>query len=180
MTAYKTNKKQDGFSLIEIMLYVAITTILLLMISSIVINTMNARKHLRASEAIQHNARFMMNFMTNRIHNATVVDVVSPSPEQIIFYTSTSTRFSFTEEGGNLLFRQSENTGAGFPLQASVTPLQVNSNDAVVSNFLLVASDDNFGHPNRGISIDFTLTTGSLGDMYIYQRADFKTLISVR
>lgn len=176
----KPDKKQGGFSLIEIMLYVSITTMLLLVISSIVINTMNARKHLRASEAIQHNARFMMNFLTNRIHNATVVDVVSPSPEQIIFYTSTSTRFSFTEEGGNLLFRQSANTGAGFPPQSSVTPTQVNSGDAVVSNFVLTASDDNFGQANRGVSIGFTLTTGSLGDMYVYQQADFKTLISVR
>lgn len=173
-------KKTKGFTLIEVMAYIVITALLLVMVSATVMSTMNARKHLRASEAIQHNARFILNFIANRVHNVSVVDVVSPAPEQILFYTSTSTRFSFTEEGANLLYRVAQDPGGGFPPQASSTPLQVNSGDALVSNFSLTASDDNHGNINRGILVYFTLTTGTSADPFAYKQQNFSSLITVR
>ena len=172
--------KNKGFTLIEVMAYIVITALLLVAVSATVMSTMNARKHLRASEAIQHNARFILNFIANRVHNVSVVDVVSPAPEQILFYTSTSTRFSFTEESGNLLYRININTGGVWPLQASSTPLQVNSGDALLSNFVLTATDDNHGNLNRGILVNFTLTTGNPANAFSYKQEIFNTFISVR
>ncbi len=173
-------KKQLGFTFLETILYISIATVLLTVISSVIINTVNAKKHLQASEAIQHNARFILNFMANRIHNVKVIDVVTPAPEKIIFYTSTSTRFSFTVENGNLFYREGLNSGAGFPPQASSTPLQVNSGDATVSGLDLTAASDAFGNVNRGVNVSFTLTTGNPADAYSYKQENFKTLINVR
>lgn len=175
-----SQKNQPGFTFMETILYIAITAILLTVVSSVVINTTNAKKSLQASEAVQHNARFILNFMANRIHNVDVIDVVSPAPEKIFFYTATSTRFSFTVENNNLLYRQGINLGQGFPPQASSTPLQVNSGDATVSNFDLTAASDAFGNINRGVNISFTLTTGNPADRYSYKQENFNTLIDVR
>jgi len=173
-------KNNQGFTLVEIIVYIIITIMLMTAVGSLVINTFNARRQLQASEAIQHNARFIMNFMSNRIHNVSIIDDVSPAAEQILFYTSTSTRFSFTVENGNLLYREGKDTGSGFPPQASSTPLQVNSLDVAVDNLVLSATDDNFGNTNQAVSISFTLTTGNPANSYSYRREVFTTLVSIR
>ncbi len=173
-------KNTKGFTLIEILIYLFITAMLLLAIASLIVNTFNARKQLKASDLLNHNAIFINNYLSNRIHNVDLIDDVSPDPEQIIFYTSTSTRFSIAVENDDFVYRETEYTEGGFPEQSSADPIILNSAEVKASSFVLTAMADNYGTGNKGVNISFTLTIGMATYPYSYIGRDFNTFISIR
>lgn len=173
-------KNQQGFTLIEIITYLFIASMLILTISSMMMSIFNARKQLQASNFIHHNARFIINFLSNRIHNVDLIDDVSPAPENFHFYQLPDIRFSVDLEGKDLIYRQVQDSGSGFPDQSSATPMALNSEPVTVSDLNISLIDDSFGNSNKGIKIDFTLTVGSPGDVNGYLQKPFSTFLSVR
>lgn len=176
----KLKNNQRGFTFIEIITYLFITTILLLIISSMVMSIFNARKQLQASHAIHHNARFIINFLSNRIHNVDLITDVSPSSEDFHFYQLPSIRFSIDVEGDDLIYRKVDDTGSGFPDQSTAMPITLNSAPVTVSNLNIVSVSDAFGNENRGVNIAFVLTVGSPGDVHGYLQRSFSTFLSIR
>jgi len=169
-----------GFSFIEILTYIFITTTLLVVIGSLVFNNFNAQKQLKSSNIIQHNMRFITHFISNRIHNVESIEDVNPAPEQILFYTSSTTRFSLGVESDNLTYRETEDLGGGFPEQSTANPIILNSNDTRVSNLVLTPMSDNYGKINQGVNINFDLTIGDITDTYGYVEQNLNTFISIR
>lgn len=176
----KNNKSQQGFTLIEILTYLFITATLLLIISSMVMSIFNARKQLQASHIINYNARFIINFLSNRIHNVDLISDVSPEPEEFHFYELPDIRFSIDTEDEDLIYRQVQDTGSGFPDQSTATPLRLNSNLVAVSDLDILSISDAHGNPDKGIKIDFVLTVGSPGDEHGYLQKAFSTFLSIR
>jgi len=173
-------KNQEGFTLVEVITYLFITAMLLLIISSMLMSIFNARKQLQVSHAIHHNARFIINFLSNRIHNVDLIDDVSPASEGFHFYQLPDIRFSIDIEGDDLIYRQVQDTGAGFPDQSTATPLALNSDRVAVSNLNISSISDAHGNINKGINIDFILTVGSPGDVHGYLQKSFSTFLSIR
>jgi len=172
--------KEGGFTFIETITYLFIMSMLLLIISSMLMSIFNARKQLQASHAVQHNARFVINFLSNRIHNVDLITDVSPASEAWHFYQMPDIRFSIDVEGDDLIYRQVQDIGSGFPDQSTANPLALNSNKVVVSNLNIYSISDAHGNLNKGIKIDFVLTVGAPGNNYGYLQKSFSTFLSIR
>ena len=176
----KIDFQQEGFTLIEIITYLFITAMLLIIISSMVMTIFNARKQLQASHEIHHNARFIINFLSNRIHNVDLIADVSPAVEDFHFYQLPDIRFSIDTEGDDLIYRQVQNTGLGFPEQSTARPVALNSERVAVSGLVISSIADAHGNPNKGVNITFVLTVGSPGDVHGYSEKSFSTFLSIR
>lgn len=174
----KNNK--IGFTLIETLIYIVIAAALLGVISSLVLNIFNARKHLMVSNLVQENARFIFNTLNTEIHQTTSIEDVVPALETYHFYQGVTERFSLTNENGDLLYRQTEDEGSGFPAQSTAVPVMLNSEKIEVSNFTLQALDSQDGVLRQGVLVDFTLTVGQPEDTYGFATADYSTFLSLR
>ena len=181
MQRYITKKNNgSGFTLVETLVYIFITAILLIVISGLVMNVLNIRKKIRASNEVQNSARYMINFISSHIHNVDLIDDVSPDPDNLHFYKMPDTRFSLILESGNLVYRETEDTGSGFPDQSTATPIILNTNQITVDTFSLTPIEDSEGNANQGTLINFILTTGSIDDLHGYSSQIFNTFISIR
>ena len=173
-------QNKDGFTLIEIIIYLFITAMLLTTISGLVMSNFNARKQLRSANLVNHDARFIINYLTNRIHNVEMIDDVRPDTYQILFYSSDTIRFSLSIESGNLVYRETEDAGSGFPEQSTVNPVILNSSNLIVSDLILTPIADNQGNTNQGVILNFTITTNNTEGSHGYVQQNFNTFITIR
>jgi Tfp pilus assembly protein PilE len=171
---------QKGFNLIEVIIYIFITAVLMITISGLVMTVIFTRRYIESSNSVFQNARFMVNFLTNQIHNVDRIDDVTPDPSQLYFYQLPDTRFSLIIDNNNLIFQETHDEGSGFPDQDTAAPLVLNSSDITVASFTLDALDDGYGNTNQGAIIKFTLIRGNPSDHYGYIEKDFQTFISIR
>ncbi|RJQ34019.1 hypothetical protein C4566_02730 [Candidatus Parcubacteria bacterium] len=176
----KIKTKQHGFTLVETLTYIFIMSMLIAILSNMILNIFNTRKILVASYRVHDNARFIVNFLNNRIHNVDVIDDVSPEPETVYFYQLPDKRFSLVVENDKLVYRETEDTGGGFPDQDTATAVFLNSSDVRVEDFYLTPMSDDSGNSNQGVRISFTLSIGSPGDRYGHLQKTFNTFISLR
>ncbi len=177
----KTKKvNQRGFTLVETLTYLFIASMLLIILSSLVMNIFQLKRQMQSSYLVNNNARFIVNFLLNRVHNVDIIEDVSPLPETFYFYQMPSVRFSLNLEDGNLIYREVYNTGSGFPDQSTAEALQINADEIVVSNFELTTVADAHGNTPKGINISFTLTAGNSDYPYGYVSKPFNTFISIR
>ena len=143
-------------------------------------NIFNIKRQFEASYLIQNNARFISNFLMNRIHNVDSFTDVSPEPEEFHFFEWPDLSFSIDIEDNDLVYREVYDTGSGFPDPSTATPMVLNSNKVVVSNLIMTPVSDAYGNINQGINISFTLTTGNSSYKHGYIQKTFNTFVSIR
>lgn len=178
MKILKTNK--EGFTLVEIIIYLFISTILMITISKLVLGVFNARRHFIAINEVNHDARFIVHYLTNRLHNVDTIVNANPAPEEFHFYQLPDIRFSVELLGDDVVYRQGQDTGSGFPEQSTLDPVVLNNFNITVLNWSLIAVNDYQNISNQGIQINFTLMAGSPSDAFSYYERDFSTFISIR
>ncbi len=171
---------QKGFTMIETLAYLFITSLLLILIISLITNIFNARRQFRVAELADRNARYIMSFVLNKVHNVDLIDQTGTSSSDIYFYDLPDKRFNFSLESGNLVFRLVEDSGTGFPEQSTAITQNLNFNGVEVSNFSLSNLEDNFGRENQGVHFTFTLRVGTSSDRYGFIEEDFSTFFSIR
>jgi len=176
----KNIKNQSGFTFVEVLTYLFIFSMLILIICSLVISIFNARKQLQASNYVYQNARFIVSFLSNRVHNVDWIDDVSPATETLHFYQLPDKRFSIKLDNNNLIYQETQDTGSGYPDQSTADPVMLNNNSIQVTSLLLTPVSDSRGNINQGVKIDFTLSIGGAGDKFGYIVRPFSTFISVR
>jgi Tfp pilus assembly protein PilW len=173
-------KKQNGVSLVETIAYIAITAILLVSIIGLMMNVFNTRKNIESSNSVHHNARFIVNFLSNRIHNVDYINNVDPDPAQLHFYEYPDNRYSLIIEDNDLIWQETKDIGEGFPNQSTAEPILLNSKKVHVSDLILIPISDGHANENRGIKISFTLTFGNINDSFSYTQKTFNTFIGLR
>ena len=171
--------KTEGFTFVESMVYVFVMTVILMTVSNLFMTSFNARKHSVASYSIYNDARFIVNFLNNRVHNVSLIQDEA-LPAEYLFYNLPDTRFDLVVEDNNLLYRETIDEGSGFPDQSSVEPIVLNSRSVRVESFDLTSVFDSEGNPNKGIKIDMVLATGSVNDSFGYKQESFSFFISLR
>lgn len=180
MKIFKNKKiSSDGFTFIETMVYVFVMTIIIMTISSLFLSAFNARKQSVASYLIYNDARFIANYLNNRVHNVGLIQDAS-LPSEYLFYNMSSARFDLILDGTNLLYRETLDEGSGFPEQSTAEAITLNSRSVRVESFDLTAVSDSDGNPNQGIKIDFLLATGQPEDTHAYKEKAFSFFISLR
>src|SRR3989339_236694 len=152
MIKYKKNLNKSGFSLIETLVYIFITAMLLAVISNLLMANFNIRRQLKASNMLYNDARFIIGQLNNRIHSMSDI-----------------TNFSLQVENDNLIYRET-----------SQPDLILNSTQIKVNNLVLTPVNDAQANPNRGLLVNFNLSTGDQSDIYGYLNEDFETFISLR
>ena len=168
-----------GFTFVETMVYVFVMTIILMTISSLLLSAFNARKQSVASYLIYNDARFIANFLNNRIHNVGLIEDET-LPSEYLFYNLPDTRFDLILDNNNLLYREAIDTGSGFPDQSSAVVTTLNNQSVRVESFDLTAVADGEGNANQGIKIDLLLATGQPSDTFAYKEKAFSFYISLR
>ena len=152
MIKYKQQFNKSGFSLIETLVYIFITAMLLAVISNLLMANFNIRRQLKASNMLYNDARFIIGQLNNRIHSMSDI-----------------TNFSLQVENDNLIYRET-----------SQPDLILNSTQIKVNNLVLTPVNDAQANPNRGLLVNFNLSTGDQSDIYGYLNEDFETFISLR
>ena len=171
----KLKNDQQAFSLVEILVYIFITAMLLVSISSLLLANFNIRKQLKTSDLVYNNARFIINKLNNEIHNVTVFDDLRPNSEQILFYPNTGNSFAFEVENNNLIYKEIEEAGGESSLEYIL-----NSEQVEVQEIIFTPIDDWQTNENKGVFINFTLSTGHPDDVYKYLSENFQTFIAIR
>lgn len=174
MINHQNNPARPGFSLIETLAYIFITAMLLTTISSLLMSNFNIRRQLKTSSLIYNDARFIITQLNNKIHTASAIADLRPNPEQIIFYPTEASEFYFQVENNNLIYREAIGSGPGG------VELILNSTQNRVSDFILTPIADSHGNLNKGILINFTLSTGNAINANGYLSENFQTFISLR
>lgn len=180
MRALKIKKQRAGFSLVETLVYLFITSMLLLMIANLVINIFNSKRLFKSEEVVARNARYIMSFMLNKLHNVSSIDDLGGGSQNIMFYVSPDRRFNLAIENENFVYRETQDTGSGYPDQSTATPYLLNSDNVQVSDITLTPMNDNYGQTKQGVILSFTLTYGSPGDKYGYAQRTYSTFLSIR
>jgi competence protein ComGC len=174
------NKNKKGFTLVETLVYLFITSMLLLMIANLVINIFNSKRMFKSEEVVARNARYIMSFMLNKLHNVGTIDDLGGGSQNIMFYVPPGRRFNLAIENENFVYRETQDTGSGYPDQSTATPHLLNSDNVQVSDITLTPMNDNYGQTNQGIILQFTLTYGVPGNQYGYVQRTYNTFLSIR
>lgn len=169
-----------GFTLVETLVYLFITSMLLLMISSLVINIFNSKRLFKSEEVVARNARYIMSFMLNKLHNVDTIEDLGGGAENIMFYVAPDRRFSIGIEGDDFVYRETRDSGSGYPSQSTATAYLLNSDNVKVSDITLTPMHDNYGQNNQGVLLSFSLTHGVPEDNYSYTQRTYSTFLSIR
>lgn len=175
-----SSTRLTGFTLVETLVYLFITSMLLLMISSLVINIFNSKRLFKSEEIVARNARYIMSFMLNKLHNVNTIEDLGGGVQNIMFYVLPDRRFNLAIESDNFVYRETQDVGSGYPDQSSATPYLLNSDNVQVSDISLTPMHDNYGQTNQGVLLEFTLTYGVPGDRYGYAQRAYSTFLSIR
>lgn len=175
MIKHKPQLNKHGFSLIETLVYIFITAMLLAVISNLLMSNFNIRRQLKASNLLYNDARFIIGQLNNKLHSVPSMTDVRPDPEQIIFHLYEAGDFSLQVENEDFIYRDLPQVGGDTPVD-----LILNSEQTRVSNLVLTPVNDSQANPDRGILINFNLSTGDQSDIYGYLSEDFETFISLR
>jgi competence protein ComGC len=180
MICLNKKNKRKGFSLIETLVYLFITSMLLLMIASLVINIFNAKRLFKSEEVVARNARYIMSFMLNKLHNVSRIEDLGGGSQNIMFYVSPDRRFNIVIENEDFVYRETQYSGSAYPDQSTAIPYLLNSDNVQVSDIILTPMNDNYGQINQGIILQFTLSYGSPADQYGYAQRTYSTFLSIR
>ena len=163
-------KRTDGFTLVEILVYLVITATLLVIITSTVLNIIIARQQARSHDTIQQSARFMVTFLSDRLHQVRTIEDISPDPALYKFYTvSTTDWFRLTNTAGDLVYQ--EQTGG---------PQTLNNDNVSLANFQMTPTKASSTAPYNGLVLDWTLETGSPVNPYGYASYSYHTFLGIR
>ncbi len=169
-----------GFTLVETLVYLFITSMLLLMISNLVINIFNTKRLFKSEEVVARNARYIMSFMLNKLHNVSTIEDLGGGAQNIMFYVLPDRRFNIGIEGEDFVYRETIDSGSGYPSQSTATPYLLNSDNVKVSDITLTPMNDNYGQSSQGVILSFTLTHGVPEDDYSYTQRSYSTFLSIR
>lgn len=159
--------KQDGYTLVELILYIATISILLTTVSVFFVFTANSRQKARIINEVDHQGTYAMEYITRSIRNADVINSPASGSSATTLslgtdYPSTSPTI-FSLSSGSL--QVEEGGGAASPLTDS---------KVTISGLLF----ENLTKPDTDGSIQVTFTVSYKSDNNLSQTSYQKTFIT--
>lgn len=158
----KVNNRR-GFTLIEMLVYMAILSVLLVVLSQFFGSILNTRRESESFSSVEQDGKYILQRVMYDINRAT--SITSPAGG-----AQGSTLQILTAPSTNYYIRQTNNN---IEVQTNSGPInQLNSNKSVVSNL-------NFARKANSIIISFTLT-GSTSKNSGLEVRNFQTTVGIR
>jgi type II secretory pathway pseudopilin PulG len=134
------NKKRQsgGFSLIEVLTYVVISSLLLAVTFNLLRVMFQINGQLRVAHEAQQNVRLLDNVFMNSAHNTVRIEDLRPSTVGVLFYISDEKRFSLVPSGNRITYFEEEFdqlTNTWLPVGAG--PIPITTSRAVVSDWVV-------------------------------------------
>ena len=150
LNLFKVFKDNKGFTLVEILLYMGIFSILIVVLFQLLSSIFDVQLESQSTSSVTRDSRFILNRFSYDINQAkTIVSPISlGSQNASLQFTKDSTTYTYSLVNGNLTLA---NSSLG-------TTDELNSVNTTVSNLsFLRLSDTN--RDNDTVSISFTLTS---------------------
>jgi prepilin-type N-terminal cleavage/methylation domain-containing protein len=143
--------KKKGFSLIELLIYMAILSSMLVVLTQIFTSIIQARLESEATSGVQQNANYILNRFIYDISRATSIDIPASyggTPSSSLQITINGVIYAYSLNGGSLQI--SNNLGTD----------DLNSNEVTVSNleFTKIGSTIS-GVKNDSVKVNFRLAS---------------------
>ena len=137
----KLIKNQEGFSLVELLVYISITTVTLLILTSFVIDVTKNAARTKITKEVQQNARLLISKITQEVRTATNID---------------GTNSVFDSDHGKLTLIK--NTGpVSFYWQDNEVYYDKDLNVDALSNNKVRVTKLNFQRNNNAITVNLTV-----------------------
>ncbi|OGC51136.1 hypothetical protein A2982_03035 [candidate division WWE3 bacterium RIFCSPLOWO2_01_FULL_39_13] len=153
----KTNMKKTGFTLIEIMLYTALISIVLGAVVMFALNASRARVRSDTQQDVTDNLRYASAKISYEIRNAQSVGLVSPI-EVTLTTNDTARNPTIIRLQGGALYMGYGNTGSC----TSSSPCALTGNNVKVSSFSF-ADETPPDSTSKIITFEITIESASLG-----------------
>mgnify|MGYP001571389013 CR=1 FL=1 len=166
------SKSRQGFSFIEILIYLFISSLLLALLSTMIWNTLRANRTYKAEEAIIQNAQFIMNFSAQQIRPVYSIADIRPDPATARFYTSSSTAqwFTIVKDNNNLMQTFS----------SSSPSTQLNSASVAVTEFILTPIFDDLASSTvEGVRLRLRLSSTNASESVPLLEKTFETYVGI-
>jgi Tfp pilus assembly protein PilW len=175
-TTKKTIDRQSGFTLVELLLYLAITSIMIVVISAFIQAMYEARVKSQTISEVEHQGQLVMNTIGQSLRNAT--GVTTPAANGT---TGTACPTATTANALVLTVRTAANSPTTFDLSSGVLRMKegaaaaVNLTNSKVAVCGLIVDDLTVSGQARSVQVKFTITDSStsLKNEYTYSK-DFE------
>jgi hypothetical protein len=117
-------KNKNGFTLVELLVFIGLFSILLLVLTQMFVNIMEAQLNSQATSGISQDSRYILNRIMYDIHRADSLN--SPSA-----LGASANSLSLRINGNNYIYNQVDDN---LILTANSTDYQLNSFDTIISN----------------------------------------------
>lgn len=141
--------KTKGFSLFEVVVYIAIVAIVMVSVLAIAAESMSSRVKAVAMQQVNYQSQFVMSRMTNDIRAATDIDTADLAVNSLTVTLADGTTHQYAVTAGVLTL--SEN---------SATPVALTGSDVIVTTFTL-ADRTTVGSDVHEVSIELTVENNS-------------------
>jgi type II secretory pathway pseudopilin PulG len=161
-------KNQNGFSIIEMTVYMGILAIMLGVLSTIFASTVNLQLSAESTTSVDQTGQYLLMRLTYDIHNTDTI--VSPNtlgtPTNSLSINTSSTTYTYALNGTNLILSDGTNT------------FQLNNADTKITNFSVTRLGDVSSHKNS-LQISFTVTSEAKSSTG-YETQNYETTIGTR
>lgn len=137
--------KTKGFSLFEVVVYIAIVSVVMVSILAIAAESMSSRVRAVAMQQVNYQSQFVMSRLTNDIRSATAIDATDLATNTLTVTLADGTTHQYTVTAGVLTL--SEN---------GATPVALTGSDVTVTTFTL-ADRTIVGSTVQTVAIELTI-----------------------
>jgi len=141
--------KTKGFSLFEVVVYIAIVSILMVSVLAIAAESMSSRVKAVAMQQVNYQSQFVMTRLTNDVRAATTIDAADFSGNVLTVTLADGTTHQFAVTANQMTL--SENGGAAVEL----------TSDAVIVSTFTLSDRTTVGSDIHDVSIELTLESAS-------------------
>ena len=168
--AYQNDvRASTGFTLVELLIYIGILSILLTVLAQIFGSILDAQLESEATSSVQQDGRFILSRLTYDIRRSD--DIVVPAA---LGNQSTSLQLTI----GGVSYTYSLN-GGNLELTEGVETNSINGSDSTVSNLSFTRIGNSVVNAKNTIQIEYTVTTKVLRPKGL-ETKDFQTTIGIR
>jgi len=158
-----------GFTLVELLIYMGILSILLVVLSQIFGSVLDAQLESESTSAVHRDGRFILSKLSYDIHKAQ--SIVTPAA-----IGNQSTSLQLTIEGINYTYTVSS---GNLEITSGLETNNLNSGDTTVSNLTFTRIGNSVANAKNTVRITYTITSKIVRPKGM-ETKDFQTTIGIR